>query len=120
MVKNLALQALAIPLMKNTARKNITMVTALAIALAIGCGTYEDGPNFSLRTKKARLIGTWIVKEAANQPTDSANIELEFESDGDFSYSLKLDFFPISQSGEWNWEDGKEKLEINVDGNTTE
>ena len=38
--------------------KNLTYVT-LAGATAVGvssCGKYEDGPNFSLRSKKARVV----------------------------------------------------------------
>jgi hypothetical protein len=49
-------------------KKNYFLLALLAIAITFGsCGKYEDGPNISLRTKKARVAGNWkVVKVTIN------------------------------------------------------
>ena len=50
------------------------------------CSKYEDGPVISLRTKKARLTGTWeIAKINGTAPASGEQWEFEFEKDGDYT-----------------------------------
>ena len=49
--------------------KNLTYFT-LAGVTSMGissCGKYEDGPGFSLLSKKARVAGDWKVKSIGSQ-----------------------------------------------------
>ena len=86
---------------------------------------YEDGPNISLRSKKARLTGEWEVKfiDGAGM-TGNDMVTLEFDKDGDLEFNQTYSYYgssyTYSQKGEWEWEDGKQSLEIILDGNKQE
>lgn len=92
------------------------------------CGKYEDGPSFSLKTKKGRLVGEWeVVKMYDNQgvqvypysSTDySVELEFEFEKDGDFALKYKYSYYGFtynySYKGEWEFSSDKEELEVEI------
>ena len=46
-------------------RKNLSLVTLLVVLISIltSCKKYEEGPGFSLKTKKSRLVGKYEVTE---------------------------------------------------------
>lgn len=46
--------------------------------------------------------------------------ELEFEKDGDFIATAGVTGAIETEKGEWDWEDGKEKLEVIFDGSKEE
>ena len=52
--------------------KNSTLLLAAAAITVLNfqsCSKYEDGPAFSLRTKKSRLVGDWeLVKINGQSP----------------------------------------------------
>ena len=91
----------------------------LVAALLIGgtlttissCGKYEDGPGFSLMTKKARLVGDWDAKEytSGNVTVEDTDDEiLTFEKDG----TAKVSEDGVSYNGEWEFIDKKEKIRL--------
>ena len=108
------------------------------------CSKYEDGPSFSLRTKKGRLVGDWeLVKINGQSPeaymnsssgswssVSNVDIEWEFESDGDWKrkaswqrtsnnpngYGSYTYNINYVDRGEWEWDDNKEEIEIEYDG----
>lgn len=45
--------------MKNIGK--ISMILLMIVGMLSSCGKYDEGPNLSLRTKKARLKGTWTI-----------------------------------------------------------
>lgn len=103
------------------------MVASVVIILNFNsCGKYEDGPNFSLRSKKARLTGEWEVVKMADEYIDqnSYGVDFEFDKDGDFKYSYSYTYGgatnSYSYSGVWEWKDNKEevRLKINIPGST--
>ena len=102
----------------------VAIATAVVIFNFTSC-KYEDGPNISLRSKKARLTGEWEVKfiDGAGM-TGNDMVTLEFDKDGDLevnqTYSDYGNSYTYSQKGEWEWEDGKQSLEITLDGNKQE
>ena len=98
------------------------MVAALGVAALTlqGCGKYEDGPAFSLKTKNNRLTGEWSLITLDGKPLDEGeSISFEFEKDGDFifSYSYAYDTFTetYKYKGSWDWVAGKESLILNLD-----
>jgi hypothetical protein len=99
----------------------VAIATAVVIFNFTSC-KYEDGPNISLRSKKARLTGEWEVKfiDGAGMIGNDMEITLEFDKDGDLevnqTYSDYGSSYTYSQKGEWEWEDGKEIVEIVIDG----
>jgi hypothetical protein len=90
----------------------------LAAALLLGatlittsCGKYEDGPGFSLLTKKARLVGDWDRKSvtSGNFTIEDTDDEITtFEKDG----TIKVSEDGVSYSGTWEFIDKKEKLRV--------
>ncbi len=102
--------------------KKLMLAATVVIMLNFsGCGKYEDGPFFSLRPKKARLVGEWEVVEINKEkPDEGSKIIMEFEKDGDFSLSYFYSSYSESYLGEWEWEDNKKTVEIEVDGEKSE
>jgi hypothetical protein len=103
----------------------VAIATAVVIFNFTSC-KYEDGPNISLRSKKARLTGEWEVKYIGGTGMSSNDMEitLEFDKDGDLEFNQTYSYYGSSytnsQKGEWEWEDGKKSLEITLDRNKQE
>ncbi len=54
-------------------KRAINVLTALFVAIVLvgtGCKKYEDGPAFSLRSKKARLVNYWKIDKWFQNGTD--------------------------------------------------
>lgn len=75
-----------------TTLKTISIL-ALGLILITSCNKYEDGPKFSLLTKKARLTGEWVIDQVTVNDADQtaayvsfvgANYVLEIEKDGKY------------------------------------
>lgn len=111
--------------------KNLTYLT-LAGATAVGvssCGKYEDGPNFSLRTKKARVVGDWNVKSIGSQVLGVQDIggvqygytvNMEFDKNGSviqtYNYTYGSYSASYSYAGDWDFSSNKEYLILTMDG----
>jgi len=83
------------------------------------CKKYEDGPVFSLLTKKQRLTGDWEATkfEVNNQNVINQGyfVEFEFDKDGDFTDRNNLYDAVNSFYGEWEFSGDKEEVELNYD-----
>ena len=68
------------------------LIPALALALVVSaCGKYEEGPDFSLRSKKGRLAGSWELKKVdGKEPDEQAT--WEFKKDGDLIMDAEVWF----------------------------
>jgi hypothetical protein len=103
--------------------KNLTYLT-LAGVTSIGissCGKYEDGPGFSLLSKKARVAGDWEVKTIGSQVLGGNYIiNMTFEKSGSLfttsSYSYGGYSNSYSQAGTWDFISDKEQLAVTIDG----
>lgn len=90
----------------------------LAVVLLSACNKYEDGPKFSLMTKKARLCGEWVIEEYTIDGADHTSdfkammgaFVLEIEKDG--KYRTEGNF---PDSGTWDL--GEDKDDIFLDSN---
>ena len=100
------------------------LVGGLATAIGLsGCKKYEDGPYFSLLTKKQRLTGEWEVKKFQQDGQNLINLgydfELEFDKDGDFefrsTYSGYYGTYSNTEKGEWEFSNDKEEIELDYD-----
>ena len=87
------------------------------------CSKYEDGPLISLRTKKARLTGTWnLEKINGTSPALGEQWEFEFENDGDYTeYQISVDSWngtlsQTSTTGEWKFKEDGEELYLQHSG----
>jgi hypothetical protein len=99
---------------KNTLFLAATVITVLNFQ---SCSKYEDGPSFSLRTKKARLAGDWEVVRIGNEtyPQGGYSLEMTFEKDGDFEFGYSDGTYSFSYLGDWEFASDKEEIDIDVD-----
>ena len=102
--------------------KNTIAALALITIISYGCSKYDDGPGFSLRTKKGRLTGEWKLEEVSSNGQSSNlsgyDIIWTFERDGEFQQTLEYGSSSYSYEGEWEFEDDGEELEIQMDGSS--
>lgn len=100
---------------KNTLFLAATVITVLNFQ---SCSKYEDGPKFSLRTKKARLAGEWEVVRIGNQtyPQGGYSLEMTFEKDGDFEFNYSYGTYSYGYQGDWEFSSDKEDIEVTFDG----
>lgn len=88
----------------------------LVIVLYAGCKKYPDGPAISLRSKEARIQGTWDVEYFSIDGNDSTNFlksqpffgkyKISGESEGDnklFVYINTLSTSPPNYNGAGFW-----------------
>ena len=106
--------------------KNLTYISiASATALGIsGCGKYEDGPGFSLRSKKARVAGEWDVKSIGTQLMGSQYaINMDFARDRGLTVTTTYSYYGYSggytYAGSWDFASDKEQLMLTIDGSVT-
>lgn len=101
--------------------KKIPFLFLMLLLLLQGCKKYEDGPRFSLRTKKARLTGTWTLEKLESGGRDVTYMSLAPASeckmvlgrDGSYSQSIGNS----SASGNWDFGGSKLFLEITLKPN---
>jgi hypothetical protein len=108
--------------MKNL--KNISFATIAGATILVsssGCGKYEDGPGFTLLTKKSRVVGDWEVKSIGSTVLSSEyGINMNFEKSGSMSFNYT--YSGIVQevyAGTWDFASDKENLMITLDGEAT-
>ncbi|MFZ6053346.1 hypothetical protein [Halocola ammonii] len=102
--------------------KRIYLFIGFTALILISCGKYEEGPMFSLRTKKARLANTWEVDKAELNGDSEFNGQSvtslfeghahEINKDGTFSFSSP-DYETIT--GDWEFSDDKEEVEFETE-----
>ena len=107
--------------------RNILVVSLMAILVAnTGCKKYEEGPAFSLRSKKARVVNDWIVVKwlENGEEADLSKLTLEwiFEKDntGKFIHTIQTvaGTFTSEEDITWDFNDDKTILIVNtVDDN---
>lgn len=94
----------------------LTLATVVAATTFLAsCGKYEDGPGFTLLTKKARITGEWDIKEYVDGSdgsviTDNNSDTYLAEKDG----TLTLKQGSLSTKGTWAFASDKEKLTITI------
>ena len=105
--------------------KNNVIALTLVMMISYSCSKYDDGPFFSLRTKKGRLVGEWeldkVIQNGQTQSLDSDyDIIWEFERDGDFEQTLEYGSYSYGYNGDWEFDDNGEELEIQINGDGTQ
>ena len=103
--------------------KKITSILFAVVAMALvtfsSCGKYEDGPGFSLRSKKARVAGEWVIEKTIYNGVETTTgfdgISIEFKKDNTYTAS----YLGMTESGKWDFDSNKENLEFTSDGSST-
>jgi hypothetical protein len=88
-------------------KKALLATTAIVSLLAVSsCGKYEEGPGFTLLTKKARLSGKWDLKSTTN-----GSLTVEDNNDDVLEYTKDNTFIAtesgFSINGTWEFTDDK-------------
>ncbi len=99
---------------KSKKMKKIFLLMGAGLLVLASCGRYEEGPGFSLRSKKGRLAGDWKIKEitvngattVAGEPTlpSGYDIRLSFEKNGS---GVMKQIYPgqsTMESADFTWE----------------
>ncbi len=98
-----------------------SLVIAMILALTFtGCKKYENGPAFSLASKKSRVVNNWKVEKAtAFDGTDEtsyySDMSLEFKKDNTY---LEMES-GSSYVGTWAFDGDKEKIVLTENGNSS-
>lgn len=98
-------------------KKVTTIIAALFIAAVFtmtfeSCGKYEEGPGFSLKTKKGRLARAWKIDKYIDGATGTSvspsgdDETITFNKDGNFTIASS----GFSFSGTWEFSSDKEDL----------
>lgn len=103
----------------------LTFIGGIALS---SCSKYEDGPAFSLRSKKERIANTWKVEKAYDNGNDVTSYfdqyELEMLTDGDASlaalYTLGDLTFEFQTNGTWSLESSNEDLRLDFENNAAD
>ncbi|MEA1874713.1 MAG: hypothetical protein U9N51_09860 [Bacteroidota bacterium] len=100
--------------------KKIISLSTVFVAVMIlfsSCGKYEEGPMISLKSKEARVEGTYsMVKAYKNGIEDSdkveyyANTTFVYNEDGTGETQYREDSFTINNDLEWEFSDDETKL----------
>jgi len=106
--------------------KKIISLSTMFLAVMIlfsSCGKYDEGPMVSLRSKEARVEGTYEITDILkNGQTDedqiewASSVQTTFEKDGtgemSFTYSWGGASYTESEDLEWMFNDDETKLLI--------
>ncbi len=110
-------------------RKNfvIALIITVLVACSLSCNRYENGPAFTLRTTKSRIVGEWkLVDLLVNDIHDEilfdgeASSVFELNSDGTYNYSVNTFKIQVKQSGTWVFNDDKTELILTINDGVNE
>ena len=102
--------------MKN---KKILAAAGVTAVLASSCGKYEDGPNFSLLSKKSRVVGTWDMKTITDSQTGATDnfcqngaycVEITMDKDNKLTQKISYGSYTETYTGTWEFNDDKTQL----------
>lgn len=103
--------------MKNKKKLVYASLAGVAALSVTSCGKYEDGPKFSLLSKKSRVAGEWDVKSVGSQVLGSEyGLTMTFDKDGSMKYTYTYGTESSSYAGSWDFSSDKENLVITIDG----
>tara|TARA_R110002072_G_scaffold4095_1_gene28942 strand:- start:798 stop:1214 length:417 start_codon:yes stop_codon:yes gene_type:complete len=91
------------------------MFSVLVFTLT-ACSKYEEGSNFTLLTKKARMVNSWKVLKITSDGVDitSANLitEVDIRKNGGITVRGELFGIPNSSEGAWVFSPNKSQIII--------
>ena len=86
-------------------------LTLLVLGTLNSC-TYEDGPQLSLRSKKSRLMGKWLVESPEEYSSRSTFFEFKDDNKMIIGYNARLNgvLQMMTFDQEWEWLDDKKQV----------
>lgn len=100
-------------------------VSALAICFLSACNKYEDGPSFSLASRKSRMVNNWRIDKAYDNGDDVTSSYNRYELDLGKSGSARLSqsssfggfIITAETNGSWSFTNDMEDLSLNFEDN---
>ncbi|MEM6767207.1 MAG: hypothetical protein AAF824_08275 [Bacteroidota bacterium] len=100
-------------------KKRLILPLLLLIAICLGaCQKYEDGPLFSLRSKKERVANDWkaglLSRNNFDELEEFSAYELDFSKGGTFEWRVQPanDSTIQTLSGDWEFAKVKESIKL--------
>lgn len=103
----------------NNQKKKILAAAGVTAVVVSGCGKYEDGPNFSLLSKKSRVVGTWDMKTLTDSQTGATDnfcqngaycVEITMDKDNKLTQKISDGSYSYTYTGTWDFNDDKTQL----------
>ena len=100
--------------MKKVLSYSLTAVFVFALAFT-GCKKYEDGPLFSLASKKSRVVNVWAIEKVLSNGYDVTSdwvalfpdYSVEFKNDNSYILSWTSS---LAETGTWDFDSSKENI----------
>lgn len=102
--------------MKNTVK---IFAFALVAIVVTACSKYEEGPSFTLLSKRARMENTWVLTSYTLNDVNSPIIgtyTMKLEKNGNASITTSFG----TEEGQWEFSDDKESLILTGVNNNTD
>ena len=90
-------------------------LSVVAVSIS-SCGKYEEGPKFTLLSKKARITNTWKFTKSENNGIDNTpdpayyTLTLTLKEDGTAKAEYTIFGVPAIDNGNWEFSSSKEEL----------
>jgi hypothetical protein len=103
----------------NNQKKKILAAAGVTAVVVSSCGKYEDGPNFSLLSKKSRVVGTWDMKTLTDSQTGATDnfcqngaycVEITMDKDNKLTQKISDGSYSYTYTGTWDFNDDKTQL----------
>ena len=104
------------------------LAVVATLMMGTSCKKYEEGPSFSLISKKARISNTWTIEKtvASNgtvtewSASDRDAYTLEMKKDGTYTTKYNFGSTTLEGTGTWEFGDKKESVITRADGTSNE
>ncbi len=96
--------------------KNLCVILIIAIFALSSCGKYEDGPAFSLASKKSRLVNVWQLDRSFHNgveiqlTADDKDDYIEYTKDNKVKATWVTQGQSLTLEGTWEFDDKKENI----------
>ena len=101
------------------------LVLALLSVIAVSCGKYEEGPGFSLISKKNRVTNTWVLSKVEVNGQDetpqssSYTLKMTLKEDETLSANYTVLTIPFTTTGTWAFNSDKSALILTDNSGTS-
>lgn len=104
--------------------KYLALLSLFATIFVSSCNKYSEGPNFSLLTRKARIVNDWDLRSYTKDDTElydgTYENNLSIEKDGTYSMSIITPALEQLQSetthGTWEFDNSQSSITLLEEG----
>jgi hypothetical protein len=110
--------------MRNSIKNTLLLFAALSVLVlhTSSCKRYEEGPAFTLRTAKARLVNSWEIEKYMVNGEDITALVLPFFGEHSLEFSRDNRYVwnigGMNEKGKWSFIENRDKVEMLEDGDS--